>query len=168
LGTFAIAFDSSVFLEIINILSNYKVPTDIALFELQNKYNNIYVCYPNIICCNVVNSTTSGKRSNKIIQTERMNDCKWTLKYDMQDKIIINLNNNNNNNNLVKLTLHINSKLDNYVIDINCDHYIEILEDNIYIIKMLPNNNKNIIVILKNIFIEKYEIDDSYKSFIKS
>jgi len=153
LGTFAIAFDNSVFNEIIQILSQYKYPTDVALFELQNKYNNVYVCYPNIICCNVINSTTNGVRSKKTIQTERMINCKWILDYDTREKIVINLNKK-----IIKLTLYINSKLNNSKIDSNCSHYIDYINEFIYIISLIPDINIKPVVILYNIFIDKYEI----------
>ena len=158
LGTFAVAFDHTIFQETINLLSHYKVPTDVALFELQKKYNNVFVCYPNIICCNVINSTTNGQRNNKIIQTIRMHDCKWILDYDTREKIII-VPNNKLNINSMKLNLYVNSKLNNYNIDVSCNHIIE-NKNNIIIINILldKNINGNIIVILNNIFIDKYEI----------
>lgn len=160
LGTFAIAFDHTVFQETINLLSQYKVPTDVALFELQDKYNDVFVCYPNMICCNVINSSTNGQRHNKIIQTERMDDCRWTLDYDTREKITI-VPNNKLNIDLFKLNLHINSKLSNYSININCDHVID-KKNNIYTVTIMLNKrknvNENIIVLLSNIFIDKYNV----------
>jgi GR25 family glycosyltransferase involved in LPS biosynthesis len=152
LGTFAIAFDSSIFNNVLDTISKYNVPTDIALFELQNKYNNIYVCYPNIICCNVVCSTTSGLRSNKIIQTDRIIQCKWTLDYDFKERIILC----NNNNKKIKITLYINSILPNNEIIVNCNHNIEI-NYNYYVVYITPNNN-TVIIMLYNIFIDSYNI----------
>lgn len=83
LGTFALAIDNSVYQEIIDLLVHYEKPTDVALIEIQEKYNKeCYVAYPNVICCDVIHSTTS-KRPTVIKQLDIMKNYRWTLKYDI-------------------------------------------------------------------------------------
>ena len=56
-GTFAIAFDSSIYDELIQLWEQILNPTDICLWEIHNKYpNKCYVLYPNLIICNLSES----------------------------------------------------------------------------------------------------------------
>jgi GR25 family glycosyltransferase involved in LPS biosynthesis len=86
LGTFAIALDHSVLNSSINILSLFEQPSDVALCHIQQEFNNqSYVIYPNIICCNLVKSNTSGIRQQNFIQTKKNELHKWSTKYDFED-----------------------------------------------------------------------------------
>ena len=66
-GTFAIAFDSSIYDELIQLWEQILNPTDICLREIHNKYpNKCYVLYPNLIICNLSESNIqdTSNRSN--------------------------------------------------------------------------------------------------------
>ena len=58
-GTFAIAFDCSVFQECLDLWKQQINPTDVCLWELQEKYNDeIFVLDPNLIICDLSHSNT--------------------------------------------------------------------------------------------------------------
>lgn len=153
LGTFAIAFNKTIYDEVINEISLFKAPTDVALTKIQEKYNDIFVCYPNIICCNVTNSTTNGIKSNKVIQIDRMKGNKWILEYDTRDKYDIIINDINK---VVTIILYVNSVMDNNKIEVNCDNKI-INKGGIYEI-IIEKPKKIIKMTLNNFFIDKYEL----------
>jgi len=81
-GTFGIIIDSTIFQEYLSLLEEKTHPSDICLFVLHKKYNNCYVTYPNLICCDVTKSTTSGRR----IQIDMMNKFKWTRDYVLENE----------------------------------------------------------------------------------
>lgn len=167
LGTFALGLDQSVFREYLKILEKMETASDIALLNIQDAYpNESYVCYPNIICCNIVRSGTAGIRKNKIIQVDRLNDYHWLCDYNFNDRIYINLlshiknttfgpktikkrtirekNNKiqNKNNKKYKLTLNINS----YIGEIN-----EVNDKINDLINIYDIMNKKVDITVKNI-----------------
>lgn len=79
-GTFAIGLDRNVFQEYLNILKKFEYPSDICLFDIHKKYNCL-VAYPNIIICDVSNSSTSESRNQ--ISTSRK--FRWVRNYDIRD-----------------------------------------------------------------------------------
>lgn len=150
LGTFAISFHNSIYEEVLNKISLFEEPTDVALFIFQKKYfREIIVCYPNIVSCNVINSLTNGKKINKTIQTERAQKCKWILKYDTREKIVVPKKNNT-------IKLHINSLYNDHKINVDCKNKIA-KRNNIITIECEPIDRPKIII-LYNIFIDKYEL----------
>lgn len=67
-GTFAIAFDKSIYDELLFVWEKKINPTDICLFELCLKYKNeCYVIYPNIIICNLENSSIQEKKNRSYL-----------------------------------------------------------------------------------------------------
>lgn len=118
LGTFAVALDNSIFNEYLNLLKEYNKSSDVCLTILQEKYQKeCIVCYPNLICCDIINSSTSP-RIFKINQVNMMKKYRWTKEYDIFD--IYNLNTKNGK--WYELTLDINSYFNN-------KYYIQILDD---------------------------------------
>lgn len=152
LGTFALAINSSIFQEMLNMLLTYEKPTDVILHKIQEKYNKeCYVAYPNVICCDVVNSTTSNRKP--IDQLESMKSYRWSLTYDIINKYILGNKSNK------KLVISVNSYITPYEIIVNNISYkptvrqgkIEILIGGIKV---------NIItVIIKNLFINSLHLE---------
>ena len=65
-GTFAIALDSSILPELIERWSQMIDPTDIVLTDVCDKYRDeCFVCFPNLLICDVSNSSTTSPRSQK-------------------------------------------------------------------------------------------------------
>jgi len=144
LGTFAISFDHSMYNEIIELLSSFLKPTDIALIELQEKYNeNTYVCYPNLVACNVVKSSTSGVRNYVINQVTRAKECRWNLKYDTRHKMVIDKNGK------YDVKFGVNSYYNDYTINVVGDYEMIKNYNNIMI-----NANNAIIIEHSNIFFD--------------
>jgi hypothetical protein len=108
LGTFAIALDCTIFGEFLDSLKKMERPTDVILTYFQEKYAYAsYVCYPNVVSCNVVKSSTSGIRKKKIVQTQTIAKYRWNLNYDTRKRIVIN----STKNKTYKIIFMINSKL---------------------------------------------------------
>jgi hypothetical protein len=61
LGTFAIILKNNIFYTYISYLSTYSLPSDIILTIISQKFNSI-VIFPNIIVCDVTNSTILHNR----------------------------------------------------------------------------------------------------------
>jgi GR25 family glycosyltransferase involved in LPS biosynthesis len=111
LGTFAISISSSIFQELIDVFKTFKSPTDVMLTDIQSKYNNqCYVVYPNLICCNVIGSTTNPKTSRN--QVKFMELTKWIMgKYNF-----VNVYKYAVKEGLYEVTFIINSKLSKHSI----------------------------------------------------
>lgn len=89
LGTFAIAIDSSIFGECEEQFQKLECPTDVCLTKIQDKYRSqCYVTYPNLICCNIVKSSTSHVR-NRRVQLEFMENNRWLREYDFNDIFLL-------------------------------------------------------------------------------
>jgi len=105
-GTFGIVIDNSIFDEYLELLKQLKCPSDICLFKIQEKYNNCFVTYPNLLCCDVTKSSTSGKR-HQLAMAEKF---KWfnnmyVYENDYQFKVDRNKN--------YKICFYVNSLLTN-------------------------------------------------------
>lgn len=83
LGTFAVAIVNSIYQEILDLLNTFDKPTDVLFTNIQNKYKaECIVIYPNLICCNVIKSSTKNVSYFKN-QVEFMKDVRWNIyKYD--------------------------------------------------------------------------------------
>jgi len=152
LGTFALGMHKSIYQEIIDNLLKYEEPTDVALIKLQDKYNKeCYVAYPNVICCDTVNSTTS-KRPIIISQLATMKNYRWTRQYD-----IFNVYNINTSGSKI-LEIDINGQIGEYKIVINGK-----------IMRPLIKNNKMRINVcgLDSVFVEVYGIFINHYTLIK-
>ncbi len=114
LGTFAIALDRSVYEDYVKCLKKMYNPSDVCITDLQSKYNKqCYVCYPNIICCDVTNSSTGTAKRN---QNDYMKKLKWNLiPYDITDSIYFNTNPLKN----YKIILTVNTYFKNFIIHID-------------------------------------------------
>lgn len=78
-GTFAIAIDSSIFKECLDIFKEKKNPTDVSLYELQLKYKNqSYVAFPNLITCDISKSNTTNRRRS---QQDMIKKFRWPNTY---------------------------------------------------------------------------------------
>ena len=87
LGTFGIAMDSSIFNEYKNLLSNMNMSSDTYMTLLQQKYyHDSYVCYPNLICCDLTRSSTTKSRK----QIDNMSKLRWNIiPYELIDTYVI-------------------------------------------------------------------------------
>lgn len=146
LGTFAIGINISIYEEIITLLQNFNKPTDVALTEIQNKYEKCYVIYPNIICCNVIKSTTNLSTLRN--QISFSNDVKWSRSY-----IYTNYYKKELKAGLYKITMLINSKLMDYEIYFN-NNFPPITNTNNIINTLNVNrkyHNPNLLIIYINV-----------------
>jgi GR25 family glycosyltransferase involved in LPS biosynthesis len=84
LGTFAVGFRSSMYEKYINILKKFEAPSDVCLTELQkNSDINGIVLHPNLICCDLTQSSTIQSERPK--QINAFVNYRWLLKYDFED-----------------------------------------------------------------------------------
>jgi GR25 family glycosyltransferase involved in LPS biosynthesis len=102
LGTFAIALDSCVFNDCIDVLLKLDAPTDVSFIKLHKKHN-AQVAYPNLICCDLTHSKTSLSKN----QLEFMEKLRWNLKYDFVDELVLKTETNS----WYEIELLINSNL---------------------------------------------------------
>lgn len=86
-GTFAVALNKTILNEYLCLLGEFKYPSDTCLFQLQEKYyGQCFVIYPNIVICNVTDSSTNRSRS----QYDMIEKFKWSGIYDYWDIYICN------------------------------------------------------------------------------
>jgi len=167
LGTFAVGIDNSIYDFIINILSKYEKPTDVAFTDIHNKYREeCIVCYPNIICCDLSKSNTTSSKN----QIESFKKLRWTLNYDFSDymKYLVHVDS------WYEFIFEINSMLKGFSITIgnitinknNIDKYIT---KNHYRVSFYSDDTY-IEIFLKNIFFSKSyikRINNSTKIYMK-
>lgn len=75
MGTFGIILKSNIFNIYINILKQYLLPSDVCL-SIISKYCKSYVCYPNLVICDI--STSNLKNDRDIYLT--FDKFKWDIK----------------------------------------------------------------------------------------
>lgn len=100
-GNFGIIYDSIVFQDILYLLKCKLFPSDVVPLKLKN--GKSYVCYPNIVICDLSSSNTSNSRNQHILN-DKFN---WDINlYDISNIIYINKINNNSD---IYLEININS-----------------------------------------------------------
>jgi hypothetical protein len=84
-GTFAVALDCSVFNEYLTILNKLLNPSDVCLYEIQNKYpKQCLVTYPNLISCDLTKSTTATRWKSQLDMSRKF---KWDSIYEIYDRL---------------------------------------------------------------------------------
>lgn len=132
LGTFAVSINCSVYDELLMLIKTYSKPTDVLFTQMQEKYQKeSFVIYPNLICCNVVKSSTKNKINGRD-QISFMKNVRWDLiKYNFVNYFEYNLDPN-----MHTITFNVNSKYNDFSIKI-----IDI--DNTELYCVIANKNKH-------------------------
>ena len=86
-GTFAIGLDKGIFEEYLNLLLKLEKPSDLCLFNIYKKHpNKCIVTYPNLISCDVSDSSIGSKRD----QLQYINKFRWNRDYEYDDVFTFN------------------------------------------------------------------------------
>lgn len=89
-GTFAIGIDSTVFQEYLEELNKLQYPSDLCLHTVQQKYNNCYVAFPNLVSCDVTKSTTTNRWRSQLELSKKLG---WNMdNYSVFDKFTFAVN----------------------------------------------------------------------------
>lgn len=163
LGTFAICIDSSIFKECVDRLTKMDKPTDVCLTDIQENYKDeCFVAYPNIISCNVTNSSTGNSKS----QLDAINNSKWSLKYFVLDKFKFNVDTNT----WYEIIMNIDYYYDYFSIKIKYDknlifplldetNFRKFYIDNKIVVYIFTSSNK-IKILSSDVFISSVHISD--------
>jgi hypothetical protein len=134
LGTFGVILDKSIFEEYLKLLERFTESSDVCLIKIQEKYpNECIVMNPNLVCCNVVHSTTSD-RVNKVVQADIMRLYKWNPElYELMDTVTFGTTKGG----LYEITFNVNSSFKGYSLKIG-----DLVIREIKLLKLLSKDHK--------------------------
>lgn len=83
LGTFGLYMNIPFMISYLKELEKFNFPSDIAIINIYDNFTS-FVCYPNIVCCNVVQSKTSSN-TKRFKQIDKIKDYQWFNDYSFND-----------------------------------------------------------------------------------
>lgn len=114
LGTFALGLYQDIYDKYLSLLKLFKYPSDVCLAKLQEDQNlKSTVIYPNLICCDITQSSTSEAERPK--QIEAIKNYRWSKNYDFEDEYYVQTKENN----WYCVEIKVNSFLNGYQIHID-------------------------------------------------
>ena len=101
-GTYGLGLDHTIFKEYLEKLKELKDPSDVCIFDIQNKYReHSIVAYPNLITCDVSKSTTTNRRRSQLEISKKF---RWHDNFIINEKFSYRVNINS----IYKVVIEIN------------------------------------------------------------